>query len=87
MTLHDIINLKPGAPFKFRGAKAEVIWVDKIEYLLHEGDPSAKDQRDKNDLFYRNYAVAFKVEGIENPITLVTCCPWAKAVEMPEYEK
>ena len=60
-----------GTNFLYRGANAQVIWQDPIEYLIMKGD----EKKNEPDIYFRNWATYFSVEGIPAGITFVSMFP------------
>ena len=89
MKLHTVLNTPVGGQFLFRGAVATVVWVDRLEYLIHQGDKQAKEKRDKDDLYFRNTSIFFNVEGLKEGVTLTACTPEpiAKLLDVADYKE
>lgn len=82
MILSDIVKIKPGQPFKYKGMPATIVWTENVTEEVGVFDNEMKYAR--HLAFYFKYINA---EGVEKDITHRSCWPHPDKLELRDYSR
>lgn len=74
MTLEELIKLREGSKFLYKGEEATIVWTEYTdEYVGHS--------QDGTELRSKNFGMYFMPQNI----TIRSCHPRASILKLPEY--
>lgn len=82
MTLQEIINLKVGAFFYYKGRDARVLWT---EYLREEVGETTDSKGNKTKLYSNFFGMAFDIG--EEVVTIRSMFPYPDKIILGEFKK